>query len=74
MLGKPRFTTDEVVRFRIADRTLIGTIAAVDKNGNWEDASDVSYDIMVTLENTLYKHIPECLILSKLSDERYYGN
>lgn len=74
MLGKPKFTIDDVVRFRIADRTVIGTIFVVDKYGSWEDASDVSYDIMVTSENTLYKHIPECLILSKMSDEKYYGN
>lgn len=74
MLGKPKFAIDDVVRFRIADRTLIGTIVVIDEYGTWEDASDVSYDIMVTLENTLYKHIPECLILSKLSNERYYGN
>jgi hypothetical protein len=72
MLGKPQFTTDDVVRFRIADRTLIGTIAVVDEYGTWEDASDVSYDIMVTPENTLYKHIPECLV-SRLNEELYYG-
>lgn len=74
MKGNPLYQEGDVVRFRIADRTVIGTIFVVDKYGTWEDASDVSYDIMVTSENTFYKHIPECLILSKMSDEKYYGN
>lgn len=63
-----------MVRFRIADRPLIGSIWVVDKFGNWEDASDVSYDIWVELEQTLYKHIPESIIERKLNNDKYYGD
>ncbi len=74
MLGKPLYQEGDIVRFNTNNKSLIGTIYVVDKWGTWEDASDVSYDIFIAKENMLYKHIPECLITSKVADERYYGN
>ena len=74
MKGNPLYQEGDVVRFVIANRPLIGTINMVYEWGTWEDASDVQYDIIVAHENTLYQHIPECLIATKLADERYYGN
>lgn len=70
MLGKPKFKVGDIVRFRHNEAWKVGCIEIVDEYGTWEDASDVSYDIMVTSENMLYKHWPECL----LQFEKYYGD
>ena len=74
MKGNPLYQEGDVVRFVIANRPLIGTIHIVDGWGTWEDASDASYDIYVEQEDTLYKHIPECLVQSRVADDKYYGN
>lgn len=72
MLGYPKYQIGQIVTFKIdmynrgkqETETLKkeGTIAIIDKYGTFEDDSDVSYDILVTDENCLYKHIREDFI------------
>lgn len=72
MLGYPKYQIGQIVTFEIdmynrgkqETETLKkeGTIAIIDKYGTFEDDSDVSYDILVTDENCLYKHIREDFI------------
>lgn len=59
MIGKPKYTRGQVVKFKVQDETKEGVIAIIDKWGTFEDNSDVSYDILVGIENCLYKHIRE---------------
>jgi hypothetical protein len=59
MIGKPKYSHGQVVKFKVQDETKEGVIAIIDKWGTFEDNSDVSYDILVGDENCLYKHIRE---------------
>ena len=59
MIGKPKFKVGDKVSFSFQEETKHGTVFIVDKYGTFFDKSDVSYDIMVEEENTLYKHINE---------------
>lgn len=59
MKGRPKYGVGDEVTFTIKDVTKQGTIYIVDSYGTFEDDSDVSYDIMVLEDNTLYKHIRE---------------
>ena len=60
MLGKPKFSVYDLVRFKLADDIeREGFIYVVDAHGTFEQNEDVSYDIMVKSENCLYKHIME---------------
>ena len=61
MKGKPKFKYGDIVEFKIEDKKYKGSIYIIDPYGTFEDDSDVSYDILV--ENCLYKHINERLIL-----------
>lgn len=74
MRGKPKFKVGEVVRFKCQDQVKVGTIEIVDKWGTFSDPTDVSYDIMVESENMFYKHFTEQDIISKIEDEKYYGD
>ena len=59
MIGKPKYTYGETVCFEFNEQIKTGTIEIIDKYGTFFDDSDVSYDILVESENTLYKHINE---------------
>lgn len=59
MLGKPKYDYDDAVKFVIDGKVKHGCVCIIDKYGTFFDNSDVSYDIMVESENTLYKHIRE---------------
>jgi len=59
MLGKPKFNYGDTVKFKFDDETKVGTIEIIDAYGTFFYKEDVSYDIMVKEENTLYKHIHE---------------
>ena len=59
MIGKPKYHLDEPVSFEINGEVKHGVVYIVDKYGTFFDDSDVSYDILVESENTLYKHIHE---------------
>lgn len=74
MLGKPKYTYNDVVIFTIDNQDKCGIIAIVDKWGTFFDNSDVQYDIMVHEENMFYKHIPEGSIKRKIgvSEEELY--
>lgn len=70
MLGKPKYTYGEYVKFVVRDtkkieKTKAGKIWVVDAYGTFEDNTDVSYDIYVDTENTLYKHVKEDKIVDK---------
>ena len=66
MIGKPKYSTKDIVEFKINDKVLKGEIRIVDKWGSMECDIDVSYDIFRAEDNTLYKHIPENAIVRKL--------
>lgn len=59
MRGKPKFDFDEEVAFTVDGKEKVGKIFIIDKFGTFFDDSDISYDILVESENTLYKHISE---------------
>lgn len=59
MLGEPKFDYGDTVKFKFGDETKVGTIEIIDAYGTFFYKEDVSYDIMVKKENTLYKHIHE---------------
>lgn len=59
MIGYPKYKRGDIVSFIIDGRKITGYIEIVDAFGTFGDSSDVSYDIMVESENTLYKHIKE---------------
>ncbi len=63
MTGHPKYNLRNKVRFQFNGETKEGRVVVVDKYGTFMDKSDVSYDIMVKSENTLYKHINEKFIL-----------
>ena len=63
MIGYPKYNLRNKVRFQFNNETKEGRVVVVDKYGTFMDKSDVSYDIMVKSENTLYKHINEKFIL-----------
>lgn len=74
MIGKPKFKVGDVVRFKCQDKVKVGTIEIVDRWGTFDNPTDVSYDIMVESENMFYKHFTEQDIISKVSNEKYYGD
>lgn len=59
MKGQPKFDYGDLVSFTIDDKEKVGSVYIIDRYGTFSDGSDVSYDIMVEQENTLYKHIGE---------------
>ena len=63
MIGYPKYNLRNKVKFHFNGETKEGRVVVVDKYGTFMDKSDVSYDIMVKSENTLYKHINEKFIL-----------
>ena len=68
MVGKPKYKCGDIVQFKFYDGIKEGTVAIVDKYGTFEDNSDVSYDILVENENTLYKHFTEKSIVQKTGE------
>lgn len=68
MVGKPKYKCGDIVQFKFNDSIKEGTVAIVDKYGTFEDDSDVSYDILVENENTLYKHLTEKSIVQKTGE------
>jgi hypothetical protein len=67
MIGNPKYKENDKVEFAIHENDArIGVIYVVDKYGTFFDKSDVSYDIYVEEENTLYKHINEKYVKRKM--------
>lgn len=71
MLGNPKYTFNEEVTFKICNSDNVeimkcGIIYIIDTYGTFEDNSDVSYDILVSDENCIYKHIREDDIMYSL--------
>ena len=59
MLGHPKYTYKQRVKFKCNNNELVGRIEIVDSYGTWEQNEEPSYDIYVEANNTLYKHIRE---------------
>lgn len=72
MLGKPKYTYDDTVKFKTKNDEgkeceIVGKVYIIDSYGTFFDNSDVSYDIMVEAEDNLlmpgraclYKHVRE---------------
>ena len=57
MLGNPKYTYKQRVKFKCNNKELVGRIEIVDSYGTWEQNEEPSYDIYVEANNTLYKHI-----------------
>ena len=69
MLGNPKYTYGDVVKFTANDKKIReGIIAIIDTWGTFEDNSDVSYDIMNKEERILYKHFREDYIVEKIGE------
>lgn len=51
-----------MVKFKIDDQIKIGTIEIIDAYGTFFQTEEPSYDVMVKVENCLYKHIRESFI------------
>ena len=71
MIGHPKYERGDIVRFRIDNKKLTGTICIIDDYGTFFFNEDVYYDIMVkrTPVNALYKHISEAAIDEKIGEE-----
>ena len=59
MLGDPKFTCGELVRFAWKEETLLGEIRIADAYGICGVHDQPYYDVVVWERNCLYKHIPE---------------
>lgn len=69
MLGNPKYTEGDIVKFEFNDEIKEGTVYIIDKYGTFFDDSDVSYDVLVEKENTLYKHLTESSIIGKVGEK-----
>ena len=70
MIGKPKYKGNDKVEFEFAENDVHkGVVWTVDKYGTFFDKSDVSYDIFVEEENTLYKHINEKYVKRKINNQ-----
>ena len=61
---KTIYKEGQIVKFKINNIIKEGIIYIVDKYGTFEQNKEPSYDIMVTEENTLYKHIIQSMIIN----------
>lgn len=59
MIGKPKYTYQETVKFVIGDDIKVGTIEIIDAYGTFFQSDEPSYDVLVREENCLFKHIRE---------------
>ena len=70
MLGKPKYVRGDIVQFQIIINKILttktGQVAIIDAYGTFFDTTDVSYDIYIPEEQTLYKHISEGSINDKI--------
>lgn len=66
MIGNPKFQIDDTVEFRWNDTEVTGSVTIVDRFGTFEQSEEVSYDIFVAEQNTLYKHILESDVTKRL--------
>ena len=66
MIGQPKYTEGDHVQFTFDGQVKTGTIEIVDAYGAFFDESDVSYDILIEEENTLYKHIREDRVIKNV--------
>ena len=65
ILGEPKYTYKDIVRFSFKDKIKEGKISIIDAYGTFEQNEEPSYDIYVEEENCLYKHICESDIIEE---------
>lgn len=65
MIGKPKYKEKDFVDFVFNGLEKTGVIAIIDRFGTIEQSEEVSYDIVVLEDNTMYKHIVETDVLRK---------
>lgn len=70
MLGRPKYNYGDRVSFVSNGREVEGVVYIIDAYGNFSNDKDVSYDILVEDENTLYKHVMEKLLKRVKPSER----
>ena len=70
MLGNPKYTEGDIVKFEFNDEIKEGAVYIVDEYGTFFNDSDVSYDILVEKENALYKHLIEHSIIGKVGEKK----
>ena len=63
MLGHPKFNYSDIVEFQIDGEILVGVIEIIDAYGTFFQNEEVSYDIYVKKNKTLYKHIIESKVI-----------
>ena len=66
VIGCPRYQRGDPVRFKWSDTEKVGKICTVDVFGTSEQIDEPSYDIIVEEDNSLYKHICESEVLTKV--------
>lgn len=73
MIGNPKYKLGDILKFQYDGKDKIGIVCIIDKYGTFFDDSDVSYDVMVTEEMCLYKHLTETSFeyIGHLSDEEF---
>lgn len=62
MLLKAKYNYGDMVKFKNNDEIKFGKIEVVDSNVTFFQQEEPSYDIMVSEEQCLYKHIKESFI------------
>ena len=67
MLGKPKYTYGDVVKFE-CDGEKTGAVAIIDRYGTFEQNEEPSYDLLNKDENILYKHCRESWIIEKVGE------
>ena len=68
VLGKPRYTYKDKVRFILAGEEKLGVVRIVDAYGTYEQGEEPSYDIYVEEDKCLYKHVCESEVIGKEID------
>ena len=73
ILGRPKYTYGDVVRFKWNDGEKLGKVYIVDAYGTFEQNDEPSYDVRVEEERCLYKHIPESEVVELVAPAEAVG-
>ena len=61
-LGRPAYQRGEIVKFKVGEEEKVGEVYIVDAYGTFGQSEEPSYDVLVTAEECLYKHVRESLL------------
>lgn len=65
VLGQPQYCVGDLVRIKVGEIEMDGNVYIVDSYGTFEQKVEPSYDVMMSGEFGLYKHIRESEIIGK---------